>query len=340
MTEQGTGRRISFLVVLVIIFVSTITWLRTLSGGSSHGPRCHNTVPPEVLNYQQLPPEVEALGAEILGGRDALLKLVGKTKPPTAVRIADGRCMWLVQHPRDNSLRRLVKEVPKDEYHLKRLRGGGLMVDIGSNLGDQSIAAHMWDPDLQIVAIEPVPFTFLFLLWNLHLNAVPTITIASVGVPAGEVRSPGVVPLHAAIAGENAPPTVSLRWSAQQSQDAAVDLSDHGGTAPGGAGKRWRTSQVKTVHLPTLLSGANAPLPLQLLKLDCEGCEYLFVASAAEWFGDRSKVLRVAGERHPFLGTANRSRETLASKVPLEIAERAEAAFKARKCRGGWRLDC
>ena len=97
---------------------------------------------------------------------------------------------------------------------------------------------------------------------------------------------------------------------------------------------------MKTVHLLTLLSGANAPLPLQVLKLDCEGCEYLFVASAAEWFGDRSKVLRVAGERHPFLGTANRSRETLASKVPLEIAERAEAAFKARKCRGGWRLDC
>lgn len=45
------------------------------------------------------------------------------------------------------------------------------MVDVGANLGDQSIAAHLWDPGLQVLAIEPVPLTFLFLLLNLHLNA-------------------------------------------------------------------------------------------------------------------------------------------------------------------------
>ena len=46
------------------------------------------------------------------------------------------------------------------------------MVDVGANLGDQSIAAHLWDPGLQVLAIEPVPLTFLFLLLNLHLNAL------------------------------------------------------------------------------------------------------------------------------------------------------------------------
>ena len=46
------------------------------------------------------------------------------------------------------------------------------MVDVGANLGDQSIAAHLWDSGLQVLAIEPVPLTFLFLLLNLHLNAL------------------------------------------------------------------------------------------------------------------------------------------------------------------------
>ena len=102
-------------------------------------------------------------------------------------------------------------------------------------------------------------------------------------------------------------------------------------------GKKWTTSQVKAIYLPALLQGVNAPLPLRLLKLDCE---YLLVATSSEWFADRRNVLRVTGERHPYLGTANRKRETLASKVPLGVATAAEVAFKARGCRGGWRLEC
>ena len=301
---------------------------------------CRNQVPPSVLNFRALPLEVERQGVELLGHHDAYHKLVAKTAPPTAIRIADGRCIWLVQHPKDNSAKRLVREVPLDEYGLRRLHNGGLMVDVGANLGDQSIAAHLWDPTLQVLAIEPVPVTFFFLLWNLHLNGVPRLPLSSVGAPSTAARAPGVVAMHAAIAGKGAPPTISLRWSASQSQDASLDLSAHGGTAPGGAGKKWKTSLVKAVHLPSLLQSANAPMPLRLLKLDCEGCEYLLVASAGSWFTDRRNVLRVAGERHPFLGLANRTRETLASKVPMDNASVAERLFKARGCRGGWRLDC
>ena len=73
------------------------------------------------------------------------------------------------------------------------------------------------------------------------------------------------------------------------------------------------------------MQGVNAPLPLRLPKLDCEGCEYLLIASSSEWFADRQNVLPVTGERHSYLGTANRKRETLASKVPVGVATAAEA---------------
>ena len=172
-------------------------------------------------------------------------------------------------------------------------------------------------------------------------QAVPILKLSSLGVPAvGHRRQPGVVPLHAAIANKDNH-YGSKRWSTRQPQDAAVDVSGHGGTAPGGASKKRSASQAQAIHLPALLQGVNAPLPLRLLKLDCEGCEYLLVASSSEWFADRRNVLRVTGERHPYPGTANRKRESLASsKVPVGVATAAEAAFKARGCGGGRRLEC
>ena len=377
-------------LLVVVLGVCICTWFRTTTHSS-----CRNTAPVVALDFRSLPTEVKRFGKELFGSRNSFLRLLNRTQPPTAVKIADGRCMWLVQHPKDNSLQRLSREVPKDEYQLARLHfpisRGGLMVDVGASLGDQSIAAHLWDPGLQILAIEPVPLTFLFLLLNLHLNAlqrgqiavparylgplgptyrargcstrpggvkslgtldevatspcvfqaVPILKLPSLGVPTvGHRRQPGVVPLHAAIANKDNH-YGSKRWSTRQPQDAAVDLSGHGGTAPGGASKKRSASQVQAIHLPALLQGVNAPLPLRLLKLDCEGCEYLLVASSSEWFADRRNVLRVTGERHPHLGAANRKRETLASsKVPVGVATAAEAAFKARGCGGARRLEC
>ena len=343
--EKKKKNMSSWRVVVSLVVVSLVVCVCTWSQIKTTTPSpCLNTAPVAALDFRSLPPEVKRFGKELFGSRNNFLRLLNRTLPPTAVNIADGRCMWLVQHPRDNSLQRLSQEVPKDQYHLARLHfpisRGGLMVDVGANLGDQSIAAHLWDPGLQVLAIEPVPLTFLFLLLNLHLNAIPILTLSSLGMPtAGHRRQPGVVPLHAAVADKNNH-YVSMRWSTRQSQDAAVDLSAQGGTAPGGAGKKWSRSQVKAIYLPALLQGVNAPLPLRLLTLDCEGCEYLLVASSSEWFADRRNVLRVTGERHPYLGTANRKRETLASKVPVGVAMAAEAAFKARGCRGKYALEC
>lgn len=313
--------------------------LRSLAGHPDSQP-CQNNE--NITRFRALPPHINKLGEAVLGSRAELQKLIRQIQRPRAVRIADGRCIFLVMHPQDNSVPRLVKEVPQDEYHLRRLRGGTkhFMVDIGANLGDQSIAATLWNPAMQVLAIEPVPLTHFFFVWNLHLNRVPILELSDLA--ANGAHRPGVVPLNGALAGDGAPPSVTLRWSMRQSQDAAVDMSAHGGTAPGGAGRKWRTSQVAAVHLPSLLRRASAPTPITLLKLDCEGCEYTFAASSGEWLKDRRNVVRIAGERHPFLGVLNRSRETLASKVPIDVARAAERVFQARGCSGPrrQRLDC
>ena len=158
-------------LLVVVLGVCVCTWFRTTESSA-----CRNAAPGVGLDFRSLPTEVKRFGKELFGSRNSFLRLLNRTQPPTAVKIADGRCLWLVQHPKDNSLQRLSREVPKDEYQLARLHfpisRGGLMVDVGARLGDQSIAAHLWDPGLQVLAIEPVPLTFLFLLLNLHLNAL------------------------------------------------------------------------------------------------------------------------------------------------------------------------
>ena len=167
-----------------------------------------------------------------------------------------------MQHPRDNSLRRLVKEVPKDEYHLRhdrRRADGRHRLEPGrSEHRGAHVGSRPSDRRDRACALH-----LSFLLWNLHLNAVPTINRSRrSGVPRRRGASPGVVLLHAAIAGENAPPTVRRGdGSWQQSQDAAVDLSI---TAERRADRRWQ----KMADVPGedrssagCASGANAPLP-------------------------------------------------------------------------------
>ena len=164
-------------LLVVVLGVCVCTWFRTTEPSA-----CRNAAPSVGLEFRSLPTEVKRFGKELFGSRNSFLRLLNRTQPRTAVKIADGRCMWLGQHPKDNSLQRLSREVPKDEYQLARLHfpisRGGLMVDVGARLGDQSIAAHLWDPGLQVLAIEPVPLTFLFLLLNLHLNALQRGQIA------------------------------------------------------------------------------------------------------------------------------------------------------------------
>ena len=100
----------SWRVVVSIVVISLVVCACTWSQKTTPSP-CLNTAPVAGLDFRSLPPEVKRFGRELFGSRNNFLRLLNRTLPPTAVNIADGRCMWLVQHPKDNSLQRLSRKV-------------------------------------------------------------------------------------------------------------------------------------------------------------------------------------------------------------------------------------
>ena len=202
---------------------------------------------------EPLPAALVDLGIALFGSNHSLQAILRATRRAARITLRNGACLWLASHQKDDSMARLTAEVPLDGYRLRSLpSSGGRMVDVGSNLGDQSIAAHLLRPSLQVLAIEPVPLTYFYLRLNLHLNRVQLLSLADFA----HGQRAGVAPLHGAIvARPNANAlTVPIRWSSGKSQDAAVDLASAGGTAPGGAAQMWATSAVPALHLPTLLA--------------------------------------------------------------------------------------
>ena len=73
--------------------------------------------------------------------------------------------MQLHQHAEDVMVRKLVSEFGRESrYRLDRLnQTRGYMVDVGCNLGDASIAAWLTNPAMQILCLEPMPVTYLYL---------------------------------------------------------------------------------------------------------------------------------------------------------------------------------
>ncbi|MFY1634824.1 FkbM family methyltransferase [Solwaraspora sp. WMMB335] len=83
------------------------------------------------------------------------------------LRLPDGRLVWCTR-PGEASL--MWREVSGDGFYrraARQLRPDGVMFDIGANIGLVSIAVAAANPDVRIIAAEPVPDTFECLLANL-----------------------------------------------------------------------------------------------------------------------------------------------------------------------------
>lgn len=65
----------------------------------------------------------------------------------------------------------------RTQYQLHALPPRADMVDIGANIGTAATIAYVLHAHecIRIVALEPLPETYLFLLWNLHANGVPIL---------------------------------------------------------------------------------------------------------------------------------------------------------------------
>jgi hypothetical protein len=70
---------------------------------------------------------------------------------------------------------------------------GGVVCDMGSNLGDFAISAALLFPRVQVIAVEPSPSTYFYLLWNLYLNNVTRLEMGEISSAGGRG---GVLPLN------------------------------------------------------------------------------------------------------------------------------------------------
>lgn len=133
------------------------------------------------------PPPVRALAAELFGEVAAgrMLASMNRSACFRAHLHGSSRELTIFQHADDIMMPRLLREFSSSSrYRIHRSAqadtqqpdGHGVMVDVGCNLGDATIAAWLANAALRVLCLEPMPITYLYLRWNLLANGVPSLT--------------------------------------------------------------------------------------------------------------------------------------------------------------------
>ncbi len=232
------------------------------------------------ISLDTLPPAIRDDGVAAFGSISALAAILKKTRV-RQLRTLDGAVtLQLASIDGDKSVSHLRREMRSDRYEVSKLRDGGgdIVVDIGANLGYLSLTVAKLYPRMRVLSIEPTPPTFFLLLVNLHLNRVPILSPSTfIARDAG-----GVLPLHAATGGAStrANDTVVMHFPVAGG-DSQLAMAAQGAAAwqPKGG---FRAQSVPLVRLPSYLEAMGVQT-IQLLKIDCEGCEWAALSSLRDW---------------------------------------------------------
>ena len=157
-----------------------------------------------------------------------------------------------------------------DEYGLGTLPDlTGVAVDIGAHVGSVALALLADHPDLEVIAVEPLRENVELIAASARHNGwMDRLTLVSGGIADG--------------------PTTDIDYDFA-GEDYIRNHRFIGGMAAG--------SEVphKTVTVPGVsLSGLLGDRECELLKVDCEGCEWALLADPAI-----ARVRRIVGEGHP-----------------------------------------
>ena len=162
---------------------------------------------------------------------------------------------------------------PHDEYGLRSLDLFGRAADIGAHIGSVAIALLMDNPELFVLAIEPVPDNVELLRENLAQNGLAgRCEVIQAAVGKGE--------------------TTTIRYGYTGSENATHHAFIGNSTIvyPDAPEMPHEEATVPVLRLADLG-------PLAFMKIDCEGGEWGFLKGAA-----LPKVERIHGEAHPVLG--------------------------------------
>jgi FkbM family methyltransferase len=166
----------------------------------------------------------------------------------------------------------------EDEYGLRDLDLSGLAIDIGGHIGTVTVALAVDNPDLHVIALEPIPENLVLLRRNVEANGVA----ARVTVVEG----------MAGIAGQG---LIRYGWKGNETALHHAYIGNSTLAVPEG---EHTVIRPPVYGLAELLEAADQDPAdhVRLLKIDAEGGEYAFFEASAD-FLDRVELIRM--EWHP-----------------------------------------
>lgn len=158
--------------------------------------------------------------------------------------------------------------ITEDEYRLDAVKPlTGTALDVGAHIGAATVALCALNPNLRVIAIEPIPA-------NLELLRQNTAPYAD------------RVTIIAAAAGSNP----KINWNWRQPKQQELDVHRFIGNQHMGDETRYDTITVSTITLSEIVEQFG---PIAFCKIDCEGCEDSFLDDPAI-----DQVALVHGEYH------------------------------------------
>ena len=181
-----------------------------------------------------------------------------------------GTSVQMEVRPDTNDHNTLNSCLTEDEYGLRDLYLEGWALDIGAHSGGVTVALTADNPDLRVVAIEPVPDNVVLLRLNLERNGL----LERVTIIDGAAGDGSEVNIRYGYSGSEL--ACHHAWIGNLSL-----LSEPGPENP------------HTLRQLTSVIPATLRPDFVFAKIDCEGCE---------WDVDLSDVPHVRGEWHPVRG--------------------------------------
>lgn len=185
-----------------------------------------------------------------------------------------GRPVSMALRPDTNDFNTTYSCLNEDEYGFKDLHLDGWALDVGAYTGGATVALLVDNPDLRVVAMEPVPENVALIHRNLAANDLTerAVVLETAAGDGGEQ--------HIRYGYSGSELACHHAWVGNMSL-----ITDPGPETP------HILRKMQSVTLASLLKD----YPFSFVKIDCEGCEWDFLRKA-----QRLSVIR--GEWHPTRG--------------------------------------